>query len=391
MIFDDFDGIGISTKPIIKVIGVGGGGGNAVDRMIENDVRGVEFIVCNTDAQDLRESRADTRVLLGKQTTRGLGAGALPDVGKRAALESLEDIKTVIRGAQMVFITAGMGGGTGTGAAPVIAKVAKELGCLTVGVVTKPFAFEGPERMQKAISGLQELKPFVDTLIVIPNERLRAIVDVSTSILEAFREADNVLRQGVQGIAEIISVPALINVDFADVRTVMKDKGTALMGIGTATGPNRAVEAARRAIHSNLLEVSIDGATNAIVNIAASEKLTLNETEKAIAEIRNNCDKDLNIIYGTAINNDLGDELVITVIATGYELKAKESGIDDIATEIFKNISQENINYKPLEELEDNEEEEETSIFLDDKEKKRRAKENKKTGISLPSWLTKKK
>ncbi len=391
MIFDDFDGIGISTKPIIKVIGVGGGGGNAVDRMIENDVRGVEFIVCNTDAQDLRESRADTRVLLGKQTTRGLGAGALPDVGKRAALESLEDIKTVIRGAQMVFITAGMGGGTGTGAAPVIAKVAKELGCLTVGVVTKPFAFEGPERMQKAISGLQELKPFVDTLIVIPNERLRAIVDVSTSILEAFREADNVLRQGVQGIAEIISVPALINVDFADVRTVMKDKGTALMGIGTATGPNRAVEAARRAIHSNLLEVSIDGATNAIVNIAASEKLTLNETEKAIAEIRNNCDKDLNIIYGTAINNDLGDELVITVIATGYELKAKESGIDDIATEIFKNISQENINYKPLEELEDNEEEEETSIFLDDKEKKRRAKENKKIGISLPSWLTKKK
>ena len=391
MIFDDFDGIGISTKPIIKVIGVGGGGGNAVDRMIENDVRGVEFIVCNTDAQDLRESRADTRVLLGKQTTRGLGAGALPDVGKRAALESLEDIKTVIRGAQMVFITAGMGGGTGTGAAPVIAKVAKELGCLTVGVVTKPFAFEGPERMQKAISGLQELKPFVDTLIVIPNERLRAIVDVSTSILEAFREADNVLRQGVQGIAEIISVPALINVDFADVRTVMKDKGTALMGIGTATGPNRAVEAARRAIHSNLLEVSIDGATNAIVNIAASEKLTLNETEKAIAEIRNNCDKALNIIYGTAINNDLGDELVITVIATGYELKAKESGIDDIATEIFKNISQENINYKPLEELEDNEEEEETSIFLDDKEKKRRAKENKKTGISLPSWLTKKK
>ncbi len=391
MIFDDLD-IGISTKPIIKVIGVGGAGGNAVDRMIENDVRGVEFIACNTDAQDLRESRADVRVLLGKHTTNGLGAGAVPEVGKKAALESIEDIKTVIKGAQMVFITAGMGGGTGTGAAPIIAKVSKELGCLTVGIVTKPFLFEGPERMQRAVAGLQELKPFVDTLIVIPNERLRSIVDVSTSILEAFREADNVLRQGVQGIAELISVPGLINVDFADVRTVMKDKGTALMGIGTGKGPNRAVEAARRAIHSNLLEVSIDGATNAIVNIAASQSLTLVETEKAIAEIRNNCDKNLSIIYGTAINNDLDDELIVTVIATGYELKAKESGIDDIATEIFENISQENINYKPLEDLKDEEEEEETPLFLNKKDEKRKLKEEKKKEKTrdLPSWLKKK-
>ncbi len=392
MIFDDLD-IGLSTKPIIKVIGVGGAGGNAVDRMIENDVRGVEFIACNTDAQDLRESNADIRVLLGKQTTNGLGAGAKPEIGKQAALESIEDIKTVIRGAQMVFITAGMGGGTGTGAAPIVAKCAKELGCLTVGIVTKPFVFEGPERMQRAIAGLQELKPFVDTLIVIPNERLRSIVDVSTSILEAFREADNVLRQGVQGIAELISVPGLINVDFADVRTVMKDKGTALMGIGTGTGPNRAVEAARRAIHSNLLEVSIDGATNAIVNIAASESLTLVETDKAIAEIRNNCDKDLSIIYGTAINNDLGDELIVTVIATGYELKAKESGIDDIASEIFQNISQENIPLKPIEELTSEDEEEEDTLFLNKKELKKKEKEEKKNGGQkakvLPSWLKK--
>ncbi len=394
MIFDELD-MGISSRPSIKVIGVGGAGGNAVDRMIENDVRGVEFIACNTDAQDLRESRADVRVLLGKQITNGLGAGADPEVGRKAASESIDDIKTVIKGAQMVFITAGMGGGTGTGAAPIIAKVSKDLGCLTVGIVTKPFLFEGPERMQKAVAGLQELKPYVDTLIVIPNERLRAIVDVSTSILEAFREADNVLRQGVQGIAELISVPGLINVDFADVRTVMKDKGTALMGIGTGRGPNRAVEAARRAIHSNLLEVSIDGATHAIVNIAASESLTLTETEKAIAEIRNNCDKDLSIIYGTAINSDLDDELIVTVIATGYELKAKESGIDDIATEIFKNISQENISYKSLETIKDEDEEvDETPLFLSAKDKKKKAKEEKKKEKektkNLPSWLTKK-
>ncbi len=399
MIFDDID-INISTKPVIRVVGVGGAGGNAVDRMIENDVRGVEFIAVNTDAQDLRESKAMNRILIGRQTTNGLGAGAVPDVGKAAALESEDDIRESLRGAQMVFIAAGMGGGTGTGAAPVIAKISKELGCLTVGIVTKPFVFEGPERMQRAIAGLQELKPYVDTLIVIPNERLRAIVDVSTSILEAFREADNILRQGVQGIAELISVPGLINVDFADVRTVMKDKGTALMGIGTGRGANRAVEAARRAIHSNLLEVSIDGATNAIVNISASEALTLNETELAINEIRSSCDKNLSIIYGTAINNDLGDELVVTVIATGYELKAKESGIEDIASEIFKNISQENISISPedyhLSADDDEEEEEETNIFLTRSQLRQQKKEEKRkekkqqtspTRTNLPSWL----
>ncbi len=388
MIFDDID-ININTRPVIRVIGVGGAGGNAIDRMIENDVRGVEFIAVNTDAQDLRESRAENRILIGKKTTNGLGAGALPEVGKQAALENIEEIKDAIRGAQMVFITAGMGGGTGTGAAPVIAEVSKELGCLTVGIVTKPFLFEGPGRMQKAIQGLQELKPNVDTLIVIPNERLRSIVDVSTSMLDAFREADNVLRQGVQGIAELISLPGLINVDFADIRTVMKDKGTALMGIGTATGPNRAIEAARRAIHSNLLEVSIDGATNAIVNISGSESMTLTEAERAVNEIRNNCGKNFNIVFGTAINNDLGDELIVTVIATGYELKARENGIENIADEIFKNISQENISFANDDTLDEDDEKLELFSNEDTKKKKKDKKgsseEEKKS--KLPSWL----
>ncbi len=302
---------------------------------------------------------------------------------------SNDGIKDAIRGAQMVFITAGMGGGTGTGAAPVIAEVSKELGCLTVGIVTKPFLFEGPGRMQKAIQGLQELKPNVDTLIVIPNERLRSIVDVSTSMLDAFREADNVLRQGVQGIAELISLPGLINVDFADIRTVMKDKGTALMGIGTATGPNRAIEAARRAIHSNLLEVSIDGATNAIVNISGSESMTLTEAERAVNEIRNNCGKNFNIVFGTAINNDLGDELIVTVIATGYELKARENGIENIADEIFKNISQENISFANDDTLDEDDEKLELFSNEDTKKKKKDKKgsseEEKKS--KLPSWL----
>lgn len=419
MIFDEIDEITLSSKPIIKVIGVGGAGGNAVDRMIENDVRGVEFIVANTDAQDLRESSAETRLLLGRKTTKGLGAGAKPEVGREAALESIEEIKEVIKGAQMVFITAGMGGGTGTGAAPVIASVCKEAGCLTVAIVTKPFKFEGTPRMQAAIMGLQELKKYVDTLIVIPNERLRTLVNPTTSLLDSFREADNVLRQGVQGLAELISVPGLINVDFADITTVMKDKGTALMGIGTATGPNRAIEAARRAIHSALLEVSIDGATSAIVNISSSENLTLEETSLAVEEIRNNCEKDITIIYGTAINSDLGDEMIVTVIATGYELKAKESGISDIATEIFKNISKENITYNRIEDLDeqeqnskatkikehfnkikttDEEEESESKIFLSKKELKQQKKEEKRKNKEanstpekvLPDWLKRK-
>ena len=339
MVFGESDNF--NQKPVIKVIGVGGGGGNAINRMIENDVKGVSFVAINTDAQVLKVSKADTRVQIGKYLTRGLGAGAKAEVGKEAALESITDIEEVLSDADMVFITAGMGGGTGTGAAPIIAQKAKELGCLTIGIVTKPFAFEGPARMQAAIYGLEELKPHVDTLIVIPNERLLAISGPTTQLLDAFRESDNVLRQGVQGIAEIIAIPGLINVDFADVRTVMENKGTALMGIGIASGEDREIEAARKAIHSKLLEVSIDGATDAIVNITSGTNITLFETERALNEIRNATDHSLNIIYGTTVNADLEDEMIVTVIATGYELKAKGSTIDNLATEIFNKSSDE--------------------------------------------------
>jgi len=385
MIFDELDSLE-AAKTKIKVIGVGGAGKNAIDHMIENEVHGVEFIAVNTDAQDLKYSKARSRLLIGKNTTRGHGAGANPEVGRLAALESEEEIHEMISDADMVFITCGMGGGTGTGAAPVIARVARENGCLTVGICTKPFLFEGPERMNNAVAGLTELREYVDTLIVIPNQRLLQIVDPSTPLLDAFREADNVLRKGVQGIAEIISIPGMINVDFADVRHVMADSGTALMGIGAATGPDRAVKAARKAIHSSLLEVTIDGATDAIINITSSEKLTAREIEIAIAEIRNNCDKDLNIIYGTAYNNDLGDEMIVTVIATGYELKAQNSGYEELKEEIYKNFSEENIQYEGLNVHEEEEVVESTGNKLDGvfdyhgskKAEKQRIKEEKK-------------
>ncbi|HPV55258.1 MAG TPA: cell division protein FtsZ, partial [Bacilli bacterium] len=271
-----------SEKPILKVVGVGGGGGNAVNRMIENDVRGVEFVVINTDAQVLRLSKADTRLQIGKQLTRGLGAGANPDIGAQAAEESEDEIRDVLQGADMVFITAGMGGGTGTGAAPVVARIASELGCLTVGIVTKPFVFEGRRRQVQALRGLKELKPYVDTLIVVPNDKIYQIVEKTTPMLEAFREIDNVLRRGVQGIAEIVAIPGLINVDFADIKTVMKNKGTALMGIGIADGPNRAVEAARKAIRSPLLEIDINGATDAIVFITSDINVTMQEVSQVM-------------------------------------------------------------------------------------------------------------
>jgi cell division protein FtsZ len=314
--FESYDNF--NQKPTIKVIGVGGGGGNAVNRMIEYDVQGVEFVAINTDAQVLRLSKADSRIQIGKLLTRGLGAGADPEIGRRAAIESEDEIRELIKDTDMVFITAGMGGGTGTGAAPVIASIARELGCLTIGIVTKPFSFEGRRRVATALEGLDALKPYVDTLIVVPNDRLLYVVDRSTSMLEAFREADNVLRQGVQGIAEIITVPGLINVDFADVKTVMKDKGTALMGIGVAEGPNRAIEAAREAIRSPLLETSINGATDAIVNITSNYQASLYEIDEIIAEVHKASTTDINVIYGSAINSDLGDELVVTVIATGF-------------------------------------------------------------------------
>jgi len=377
MVFGESDNF--NQKPIIKVIGVGGGGGNAVNRMIENDVKGVIFVAMNTDAQVLKVSKAETRVQLGKYLTRGLGAGAKADVGMEAALESIDEIEEVLKDADMVFITAGMGGGTGTGAAPVIAKKAKEMGCLTIGIVTKPFAFEGPARMQAAIMGLEELKPHVDTLIVVPNERLLAVSGPTTQLLDAFRESDNVLRQGVQGIAEIIAIPGLINVDFADVKTVMENKGTALMGVGIASGEDRAIEAARKAIHSKLLEVSIDGATDAIVNITSGTNITLIETGQALSEIRNATDRDLNIIYGTTVNEDLEDEMIVTVIATGYELKAKGSTIENLAYEIFNKTStdQMQITEEGLVEKKD-----------DDEDHVEGVKEGNKR--SLPSWLVKK-
>ncbi len=378
MVFGESDNF--NQKPIIKVIGVGGGGGNAINRMIENDVKGVVFVAMNTDAQVLKVSKAETRVQLGKYLTRGLGAGAKSEVGKEAALESIDEIEEVLKDADMVFITAGMGGGTGTGAAPVIAKKAKEMGCLTIGIVTKPFAFEGPARMQAAILGLEELKPHVDTLIVVPNERLLAISGPTTQLLDAFRESDNVLRQGVQGIAEIIAIPGLINVDFADVKTVMENKGTALMGVGIASGEDRAVEAARKAIHSKLLEVSIDGATDAIVNITSGTNITLIETDQALTEIRNATDRDLNIIYGTTVNEDLEDEMIVTVIATGYELKAKGSTIENLALEIFNKTSTDQMQLT-----------DEGLVYkkdVDEEAHHEGVKEGNKR--NLPSWLVKK-
>lgn len=303
---------------VIKVIGVGGGGNNAVNRMIEHGVQGVEFIAVNTDAQALKLSSAEIKLQIGAKSTRGLGAGANPEVGKKAAEESKEQLEEALAGADMVFVTAGMGGGTGTGAAPVIAQIARDLGALTVGVVTRPFTFEGRKRQSQALAGTQAMKEAVDTLIVIPNDRLLEIVDKSTPMLEAFREADNVLRQGVQGISDLIAVPGLINLDFADVKTIMSNKGSALMGIGVASGETRAVEAAKKAISSPLLETSITGAKGVLMNITGGASLSLFEVQEAAAIVASASDEDVNIIFGSVINDDLKDEIVVTVIATDF-------------------------------------------------------------------------
>lgn len=309
----------------IKVIGVGGGGNNAVNRMIEADLRGVAFIAANTDSQALKLSKAEIKIQMGEKLTKGLGAGANPEIGKKAAEESREEIKKALQGADMVFITAGMGGGTGTGGAPVIAEIAKELGALTVGVVTRPFLFEGRRRSSQAEQGVAELKAKVDSLITIPNDRLLQVVDKHTSINDAFLIADDVLRQGVQGISDLIAVPALINCDFADVRTVMHETGTALMGIGVGRGENRAVEAARNAVSSPLLETSIDGARGVLFNITGDSKLTLFEINEAAEIISQAADPDANIIFGVMIDDNLQDEVRVTVIATGFDHKKKES------------------------------------------------------------------
>lgn len=303
----------------IKVIGIGGGGNNAVNRMIQAGLRGVEFIAVNTDAQALQMSMSANKIQIGAKLTKGLGAGANPEIGKKAAEESREEIEQALRGADMVFVTAGMGGGTGTGAAPIVAEIAKELGALTVGVVTKPFTFEGRKRMQQAEAGIVELKTKVDTLITIPNDRLLQVVDKNTSIVEAFRIADDVLRQGVQGISDLIAVPGLINLDFADVKTIMKDAGSALMGIGSASGDNRAVEAARIAISSPLLETSIEGARGVLLNITGGTSLGLFEVNEAAEIIAQAADPEANIIFGAVIEERMEDEVRVTVIATGFE------------------------------------------------------------------------
>ena len=317
----------LSAKPVLKVIGVGGGGGNAVNRMIDNDVHGVEYIAINTDCQVLRLSKADVRIPIGSELTKGLGAGANPEIGRRAAEESEQEIREVLKDTDLVFITAGMGGGTGTGAAPIIARYAKEAGCVVVGIVTKPFSFEGTKRMQQALAGIEQMRQYVDTLVIVPNDKL--LVGGDIPFLQAFSEADDVLRRGVQGISEIITLPGLINVDFADVKNVLQGKGSALMGIGIASGPNRAIEAARLAISSPLLEVDINGATDAIVEITSDVDITMKEVEDVISEIRNASSTDIDIICGTGFNLELNGEVVVTVIATGFDSTNRMSDDDE--------------------------------------------------------------
>ena len=312
-------GLEMNQLAKIKVVGIGGGGCNAVNRMIDSGLKGVDFIVANTDLQVLNDSLAPTKLQLGSDLTDGLGAGANPEIGKEAALESKEEIEESLKGADMVFVTCGMGGGTGTGASPIVAEIAQDLGALTVGIVTKPFSFEGKKRMEQAIAGLDELKKHVDTLIVIPNDRFRELIDKSTPMLEAFREVDNVLHRGVQSISDLIAITGLVNLDFADVKAIMKDRGNALIGIGVGSGENRAVEAAKQAVSNPLLENSINGATDAIINVTGGSSLTLFEVEEAAEVIRTAANTDINTIFGAVINENLTDEVIVTVLATGFE------------------------------------------------------------------------
>ena len=317
-----FGGLEVDQLAKIKVIGVGGGGGNAINSMIETGVKGVEFIAANTDLQALNASKADIKLQLGKT---GLGAGSKPEIGKESALEAKKEIEEVLEGADMVFITCGMGGGTGSGAAPVVAEIAQGLGALTVAIVTKPFTFEGRKRMENALTSLEELKKHVDTLIVIPNDRLREIIDKTTPMLEAFKEVDNVLRRGVQSVTDLIAVVGLVNLDFADVKAVMQKSGNAIIGIGIGMGEDRAIEAAKQAVSSPLLETSISGATDAIINITGGLNLALFEAEQAAEVVRAAANTDINTIFGSVINENLTDEVIVTVIATGFDKKEKES------------------------------------------------------------------
>lgn len=333
--FDDLDQF--SKFANIKVIGVGGGGNNAVNRMISSGLRGVEFLTVNTDAQALYLSQAENKIQIGGKLTKGLGAGANPEIGHKAAEENRDELLSALRGADMVFVTAGMGGGTGTGAAPIVAEVAKEVGALTVGVVTKPFTFEGRKRLKQAEQGIANLKSKVDTLITIPNDRLLQVIDKQTSIVEAFRIADDVLRQGVQGISDLIAVPGLINLDFADVKTIMHETGTALMGIGAAGGGSRAADAARMAISSPLLETSIEGARGVLLNITGGSSLGLFEVNEAAEIIAQAADPEANIIFGAVIDENMGDEVRVTVIATGFDAKIVRKDSSELDIKPFTN------------------------------------------------------
>ncbi|MBR2712025.1 MAG: cell division protein FtsZ [Bacilli bacterium] len=313
----------------IKVIGLGGGGGNAINRMVESGVKGVEFIAANTDLQVLNNSKADVKIQIGAALTDGLGAGGRPEIGRESAVESKKEIEDALTGADMVFITCGMGGGTGTGAASVVAEISQALGALTVAIVTKPFSFEGKRRMQNALQGIEELKNHVDTLIVIPNDRLRTIIDKTTPMLEAFKEVDNVLRRGVQSISDLIAVVGLVNLDFADIKSVMENSGRAIIGIGIGMGEDRAIEAARQAVSSPLLETSIEGATDAIINITGGVNLTLFEAEQAAEVVRAASQKDINTIFGSVINENLSEEVIVTVIATGFDKDIDEEKDDE--------------------------------------------------------------
>lgn len=321
MIMDGMEesGLMIDGTATIKVIGVGGGGTNAVNRMVDSGIRGVEFVAVNTDRQALLLSKAASKIQIGEKITRGLGAGANPDIGAQAAEESKAEITEALRGADMVFVTAGMGGGTGTGAAPIVAACAKEMGILTIGVVTKPFTFEGKKRLSQADRGIESLKSKVDTLVVIPNDKLLQVIDRKTSIVEAFKMADDVLRQGVQGISDLIAVPGLVNLDFADVKTIMLNTGMAHMGIGRASGESRAEEAAKQAVQSPMLETSIEGARGVIINITGGNNLGLHEVNTAAELVQRSVDPEANIIFGAVIDETLEEDIVITVIATGFE------------------------------------------------------------------------
>ena len=369
----------------IKVVGVGGAGNNAVNRMVDAGITSAYFVAVNTDKQVLLMSKANKTIQIGTELTRGLGAGAKPEVGKAAAEESKQEIVDMLKGSNLVFITAGLGGGTGTGAAPVIAQIAKEMGILTVGVVTKPFAFEGPKRADNAEKGLEELRKHVDTLVIIPNEKLFKILKKDTPLVDAFRYADDVLRQGIQGVSELIVKPSLINLDFADVSTIMRDKGLAHMGIGRGRGENKTIEAVRQAVTSQLLETSIEGATGLLINISGGLDLTLSEIYEAVDLVRDVADKNCNIIFGATINEDIKGEAQVTVIATGFDLDEEENNF-------VPQFSENGENFNNFEESYEEGYEEEVEEIEEPAEEEQDISLNKKVDLgdaSVPAFLRK--